>query len=74
MCCFSFPSEFGDHFLSAEFLPFSYSSSASEWSRLPGRNVQQDEEVEDAEETDAYEEAEETPEVHKESKKNLFCE
>ncbi|NXK57358.1 WDHD1 protein, partial [Chauna torquata] len=42
-----------------------YSNSATEWSRLPVRNVQQDEEMEDAEETDVYEEAEETPEVHK---------
>ncbi|KAF1497333.1 WD repeat and HMG-box DNA-binding protein 1, partial [Eudyptula minor novaehollandiae] len=42
-----------------------YSHSATEWSRLPVRNVQQDQEMEDAEETDACEEAEETPEVHK---------
>lgn len=28
--------------------------------------------MEDAEETDAYEEVEETPEVHKESKTNIF--
>ncbi|XP_017692300.1 PREDICTED: WD repeat and HMG-box DNA-binding protein 1 isoform X1 [Lepidothrix coronata] len=42
-----------------------YSSSATEWGQLPVRNVQQDQEVEDAEETDACEEAEETPEVHK---------
>ncbi|XP_068874707.1 WD repeat and HMG-box DNA-binding protein 1 [Aphelocoma coerulescens] len=47
-----------------------YSSSATEWSRLPGRNVQQDQEVEDAEETDAYEEAEETLEVHQEKEPN----
>uniref|UniRef100_A0A8C3U3R8 WD repeat and HMG-box DNA-binding protein 1 n=1 Tax=Catharus ustulatus TaxID=91951 RepID=A0A8C3U3R8_CATUS len=51
-----------------------YSSSATEWGRLPGRNAQQDQEVEDAEETDACEEAEETPEVHRESKKNIFSE
>ncbi|XP_074725269.1 WD repeat and HMG-box DNA-binding protein 1 isoform X2 [Strix uralensis] len=42
-----------------------YSNSATEWSRLPVRNVQQDQEMEDAEETDAYEEVEETPEGHK---------
>ncbi|XP_053922789.1 WD repeat and HMG-box DNA-binding protein 1 [Cuculus canorus] len=42
-----------------------YSNSATEWSRLPVRNVQQDQEMEDTEEADAYEEAEETPEVHK---------
>ncbi|NXL01314.1 WDHD1 protein, partial [Mesembrinibis cayennensis] len=42
-----------------------YSNSATEWGRLPVRSVQQDQEMEDAEETDAYEEAEETPEVHK---------
>ncbi|KAM9289756.1 WD repeat and HMG-box DNA-binding protein 1 [Cariama cristata] len=42
-----------------------YSNSATEWSRLPVRNVQQDEEMEDAEETDVCEEVEETPEVHK---------
>lgn len=30
--------------------------------------------MEDAEETDAYEEVEETPEVHKQSKKNIFSE
>ncbi|XP_048164253.1 WD repeat and HMG-box DNA-binding protein 1 [Corvus hawaiiensis] len=47
-----------------------YSSSATERSRLPGRNVQQDQDVEDAEETDAYEEAEETPEVHQEKEPN----
>ncbi|KFV12474.1 PREDICTED: WD repeat and HMG-box DNA-binding protein 1 [Pterocles gutturalis] len=41
-----------------------YSNSATEWSRLPVRNVQHLE-MEDAEETDAYEEAEETPEVPK---------
>ncbi|NXF08688.1 WDHD1 protein, partial [Smithornis capensis] len=41
-----------------------YSSSATEWSRLPVRNVQQHQEMEDAEETDACEEAEETPKVH----------
>ncbi|NXD63528.1 WDHD1 protein, partial [Eolophus roseicapillus] len=43
-----------------------YSNSATEWRRQPVRNVQQDQEMEDAEETDAYEEAEETPEMHKE--------
>ncbi|XP_050753369.1 WD repeat and HMG-box DNA-binding protein 1 [Gymnogyps californianus] len=42
-----------------------YSNSATEWSRLPVRNVQQDQEMEDAEETDAYEDVEETPEMHK---------
>ncbi|GAB0191157.1 WD repeat and HMG-box DNA-binding protein 1 [Grus japonensis] len=42
-----------------------YSNSTTEWSRPPVRNVQQDQEMEDAEETDAYEEVEETPEVHK---------
>ncbi|KFR14644.1 WD repeat and HMG-box DNA-binding protein 1 [Opisthocomus hoazin] len=42
-----------------------YSSSATEWSRLPVRNVRQNQEMEDAEETDACEEAEATPEVHK---------
>ncbi|NXQ89419.1 WDHD1 protein, partial [Nyctibius grandis] len=42
-----------------------YSNSATEWSRLPVRNVQQDQEMEDAEETDVCEEVEETPEVHK---------
>ncbi|XP_066854705.1 WD repeat and HMG-box DNA-binding protein 1 [Anser cygnoides] len=42
-----------------------YSNSGTERSRLPVRNVQQDEEMEDAEETDECEEAEETPEVHK---------
>ncbi|KFQ34621.1 PREDICTED: WD repeat and HMG-box DNA-binding protein 1 [Merops nubicus] len=42
-----------------------YSNSATEWSRLPVRNVQQDQDVGDTEETDGYEEAEETPEVHK---------
>ncbi|NXI54311.1 WDHD1 protein, partial [Chloroceryle aenea] len=42
-----------------------YSSSATEWSRPPVRSVQQDHEMEDAEETDACEEVEETPEVHK---------
>ncbi|NXK02476.1 WDHD1 protein, partial [Herpetotheres cachinnans] len=41
-----------------------YSNSATEWSRLPVRNVQQDQEMEEAEETGAYEEEEETPEVH----------
>ncbi|KAJ7420248.1 WD repeat and HMG-box DNA-binding protein 1 [Willisornis vidua] len=61
----SFPSECGDHFLCAEFLPFSSSRSATEWRRLPARNAQQDQEMEDAEESDASEEAEETPEVHK---------
>ncbi|XP_065695822.1 WD repeat and HMG-box DNA-binding protein 1 isoform X1 [Patagioenas fasciata] len=40
-------------------------SSAREWSRPPVRNVQQDQEMEDAEETDGCEEAEETPEVPK---------
>lgn len=61
-------------FLSDEFCPFSYSNPAAERSRLPVRNVQQDEEMEDAEETDEYEEAEETPEVHKQSKKNTLFE
>ncbi|NWI17154.1 WDHD1 protein, partial [Crypturellus soui] len=42
-----------------------YSTSATEWSRLPVRNVQQDQEMEDEEEADACEEAEETPETHK---------
>ncbi|XP_054683509.1 WD repeat and HMG-box DNA-binding protein 1 [Grus americana] len=42
-----------------------YSNSTTEWSRPPVRSVQQDQEMEDAEETDAYEEVEETPEVHK---------
>ncbi|NWX13891.1 WDHD1 protein, partial [Aegotheles bennettii] len=42
-----------------------YSNSATEWSRPPVRNVQQDQEMEDAEEADADEEVEETPEVHK---------
>ncbi|NWU96730.1 WDHD1 protein, partial [Upupa epops] len=42
-----------------------YSNSATEWSRRLVRNVQQDQEMEDAEETDASEEAEETPAVHK---------
>ncbi|XP_030308040.1 WD repeat and HMG-box DNA-binding protein 1 [Calypte anna] len=42
-----------------------YSHPATVWSRLPVRNVQQNQEVEDAEEADACEEAEETPEVHK---------
>ncbi|XP_071415441.1 WD repeat and HMG-box DNA-binding protein 1 isoform X1 [Pithys albifrons albifrons] len=41
------------------------SRSAMEWRRLPARNAQQDQEMEDAEESDASEEAEETPEVHK---------
>ncbi|NXP26494.1 WDHD1 protein, partial [Scytalopus superciliaris] len=41
------------------------SRSATERSRLPVRNVQQDQEMEDAEESDACEEAEEAPEVHK---------
>ncbi|KFW81171.1 WD repeat and HMG-box DNA-binding protein 1 [Phalacrocorax carbo] len=40
-----------------------YSNSATEWRRPPVRNVQQNQEMEDAEETDAYEEVEETPEV-----------
>ncbi|OWK54297.1 WD repeat and HMG-box DNA-binding protein 1 [Lonchura striata] len=48
------------------------SSSATKWGQLPGRNVQQDQEVEDAEDTDACEEAEETPEVHKEKEPNCF--
>ncbi|KAF2974133.1 hypothetical protein EK904_004818 [Melospiza melodia maxima] len=48
------------------------SSSATKWGQLPGRNVQQDHEVEDEEETDACEEAEETPEVHKEKEPNGF--
>uniref|UniRef100_A0A8B9PAV2 WD repeat and HMG-box DNA-binding protein 1 n=1 Tax=Apteryx owenii TaxID=8824 RepID=A0A8B9PAV2_APTOW len=43
-----------------------YSNSSTEWSRLPVRNVQQDQEMEDAEEADTFEEAEETPEAHKE--------
>ncbi|XP_061211653.1 WD repeat and HMG-box DNA-binding protein 1 isoform X1 [Neopsephotus bourkii] len=43
-----------------------YSNSATEWRRQPVKNVQQDQEMQDAEETDAYEEVEETPEVHKE--------
>ncbi|NXF44715.1 WDHD1 protein, partial [Oceanites oceanicus] len=42
-----------------------YSNSATEWSRLPVRNVQQDQEMEDTEETDAYEEVEETRDAHK---------
>ncbi|NWI30781.1 WDHD1 protein, partial [Sula dactylatra] len=42
-----------------------YSNSATEWRRPPVRNVQQNQEMEDAEETDAYEEVEETPEVQK---------
>ncbi|KAM6273502.1 WD repeat and HMG-box DNA-binding protein 1 isoform 1-T1 [Porphyrio hochstetteri] len=46
-----------------------YSSSATEWSRQRVRHVQQDQEVEDAEETDAQEEVEETPEVHKQRPK-----
>ncbi|RLV98271.1 hypothetical protein DV515_00010917 [Chloebia gouldiae] len=46
------------------------SSSATKWGQLPGRKVQQDQEVEDAE--DACEEAEETPEVHKEKEPNCF--
>ncbi|NXW43296.1 WDHD1 protein, partial [Nyctiprogne leucopyga] len=49
-----------------------YSSSATEWSRLPVRNVQQDQEMEDAEETDASEEVEEKPEVHKQ-RPSPFC-
>ncbi|NXJ98950.1 WDHD1 protein, partial [Corythaixoides concolor] len=48
-----------------------YSNSATEWGRLPVRNVQQDQEMEDAEETDADEEAEETPEVHKQRPNNF---
>ncbi|XP_075568882.1 WD repeat and HMG-box DNA-binding protein 1 [Pelecanus crispus] len=48
-----------------------YSNSATEWSRLSVRNVQQDQEMEDAEETDAYEEVEATPEVH-EKRPNPF--
>ncbi|KAM9015833.1 WD repeat and HMG-box DNA-binding protein 1 isoform 1-T2 [Ara ararauna] len=43
-----------------------YSNSVTEWRQQPVRNVHQDQEVEDAEETDTYEEIEETPEVHKE--------
>ncbi|NXK85091.1 WDHD1 protein, partial [Amazona guildingii] len=43
-----------------------YSNSATEWRQQPIRNVEQEQEMEDAEETDAYEEVEETPEVHKE--------
>ncbi|NXG16290.1 WDHD1 protein, partial [Grallaria varia] len=42
-----------------------YGRSATERSRLPVRNAQQEQEMEDAEESDACEEAEETPEVHK---------
>ncbi|NXI34352.1 WDHD1 protein, partial [Galbula dea] len=42
-----------------------YSTSATHWAQLPVRNVQQDQEMEDAEENDTYEEVEETPEVHK---------
>ncbi|NXJ13230.1 WDHD1 protein, partial [Odontophorus gujanensis] len=42
-----------------------YSTSATEWGRLPGRSAQQDQEVEEAEETDGCEEAEGTPEVPK---------
>ncbi|NXJ71286.1 WDHD1 protein, partial [Rostratula benghalensis] len=42
-----------------------YSSSAMGWSRPPVRSVQRDQEMEDEEEADACEEAEETPEVHK---------
>ncbi|NXP03494.1 WDHD1 protein, partial [Thinocorus orbignyianus] len=45
-----------------------YSNSATEWSRRPVGNVQRDQEMEDEdeeEEADACEEAEETPEVHK---------
>ncbi|KAI1237476.1 hypothetical protein IHE44_0013550 [Lamprotornis superbus] len=49
-----------------------YSSSATEWGQLPGRKVQQDQEVEDAEDIDACEEAEEAPEVHKEKEPNHF--
>ncbi|XP_005437964.2 WD repeat and HMG-box DNA-binding protein 1 [Falco biarmicus] len=48
-----------------------YRSSATEWSQLPVRNVQQDQEMEDAGETGAYEEAEETPEVQ-EQRPNPF--
>ncbi|NWH65506.1 WDHD1 protein, partial [Geococcyx californianus] len=42
-----------------------YSNSATEWSRLPVRNVPRDQVMEEAEQADAYGEAEETPEVHK---------
>ncbi|NXV47200.1 WDHD1 protein, partial [Uria aalge] len=42
-----------------------YSKSATEWGQPPVRNVQWDQEMEDAEEADACEEAEETSEVHK---------
>lgn len=42
-----------------------YSTSATEWGRLPGRSAQQDQEMEEAEETNGYEEAEGTPEVPK---------
>ncbi|XP_039923184.1 WD repeat and HMG-box DNA-binding protein 1 [Hirundo rustica] len=49
-----------------------HSSSATNWGQLPGRRVQQDQEVEDAEETDACEEEDETPEVHKEKEPNHF--
>lgn len=61
-------------FLPDEFLPFSYSTSVTEWGRLPGRSAQQDQEMEEAEETDGCEEAEGVPEVPKQSKKNLFSE
>uniref|UniRef100_A0A8C6J079 WD repeat and HMG-box DNA-binding protein 1 n=1 Tax=Melopsittacus undulatus TaxID=13146 RepID=A0A8C6J079_MELUD len=40
-----------------------YSNSATEWRQQPVRKVQQDQEMEDAEETDACEEAEEMPKV-----------
>ncbi|XP_068005152.1 WD repeat and HMG-box DNA-binding protein 1 [Melanerpes formicivorus] len=42
-----------------------YSNSPTEWGQPPVRNVQQDQEMEDAEESDGSEEEEETPEVHK---------
>ncbi|KAM9290855.1 WD repeat and HMG-box DNA-binding protein 1 [Morus bassanus] len=42
-----------------------YSNSATERRQPPVRNVQQNQEMEDAEETDAYEEVEETPEEQK---------
>ncbi|KAM9381306.1 WD repeat and HMG-box DNA-binding protein 1 [Phaethornis superciliosus] len=44
---------------------------ATVWSRLPVRNVRRNQEVEDAEEGDACEEVEETPEVH-EQRPNPF--
>ncbi|XP_074400142.1 WD repeat and HMG-box DNA-binding protein 1 isoform X2 [Zonotrichia albicollis] len=55
-----------------DFRKRSSAGSATKWGQLPGRNVQQDQEVEDEEETDACEEAEETPEVHQEKEPNGF--